>query len=161
MRTAVSTRIRRRHSTSRRRWHGTWTALRRVFGRNVNVPVMIIAIGSNEQVNSAVTELAGMVANPLLTVERVRLCKRDGEMFARPPQLPMTDGQGRALWQKLMVYTAETTRHDELPIHRALVQRLLRSGTAPGRPCCAASGDSTVIINRTGTSCFRSPDAYR
>jgi PII-like signaling protein len=102
------------------------------FGRNVNVPVMIIAIGSTEQVNSAVTELAGMVADPLLTVERVRLCKRDGEMFARPPQLPMTDDQGRALWQKLMVYTAETTRHDELPIHRALVQRLLRSGTARG-----------------------------
>jgi PII-like signaling protein len=93
---------------------------------------MIIAIGSTEQVNSAVTELAGMVADPLLTVERVRLCKRDGEMFARPQQLPMTDGQGRALWQKLMVYTAEATRYDQLPIHRALVQRLLRSGTARG-----------------------------
>jgi PII-like signaling protein len=102
------------------------------FGRNVNVPVMIIAIGSTEQVNSAATELAGIVADPLLTVERVRLCKRDGEMFARPQQLPMTDDQGRALWQKLMVYTAEATRYDQLPIHRALVQRLLRSGTARG-----------------------------
>jgi PII-like signaling protein len=104
----------------------------RFFGRNVNVPVMIIAIGSTEQVAAAATELATMVPNPLLTVERVRLCKRDGELFGRPQQLPMTDDQGRTLWQKLMVYTAEATTHDGLPIHRALVQRLLRSGTARG-----------------------------
>ncbi|MEE6139834.1 DUF190 domain-containing protein [Mycobacterium sp. 050128] len=102
------------------------------FGRNVNVPMMIIGIGSTEQVCAAATELADVLAEPLLTVERVRLCKRDGEMFARPQQLPMTDDQGRTLWQKLMVYTAEATRYDALPIHRALVHRLMRSGTARG-----------------------------
>lgn len=104
----------------------------RFFGRNVNVPMMIIGVGSTEQVCAAAKELADMLAEPLLTVERVRLCKRDGEMFARPQQLPMTDDQGRTLWQKLMVYTAEATRHDALPIHRALVHRLMRSGTARG-----------------------------
>jgi PII-like signaling protein len=31
-----------------------------------------------------------------------------------------------------MVYTAEATKHDGLPIHRALVQQLLRSRTARG-----------------------------
>jgi PII-like signaling protein len=102
------------------------------FGRNVNVPVMIIAIGSTAQVSTAATELAAAVPDPLLTVERVRLCKRDGELFARPQQLPMTDDQGRTLWQKLMVYTAEGTTHDGLAIHRALVQRLLHSDTARG-----------------------------
>jgi PII-like signaling protein len=76
--------------------------------------------------------LAAVVPNPLLTVERVRLCKRDGELFARPQQLPATDDQGRTLWQKLMVYTAEATTQDGLPIHRALVQHLLHSGTARG-----------------------------
>jgi PII-like signaling protein len=104
----------------------------RFFGRNVNVPLMIIGIGSTTQVSSAATELAAAVPNPLLTVERVRLCKRDGELLAPPQQLPATDDQGRALWQKLMVYTAEATRQDGLPIHRALVQKLLRSGTARG-----------------------------
>lgn len=102
------------------------------FGRNVNVPLMIIAIGSTAQVSAAATELAAAIPNPLLTVERVRLCKRDGELFARPQQLPATDDQGRTLWQKLMVYTAEATRHEGLPIHRALVQQLLRSRTARG-----------------------------
>jgi PII-like signaling protein len=102
------------------------------FGRNVNVPVMIIAVGSTEQVAAAATELAAVAPNPLLTIERVRLCKRDGQLFGRPQRLPMTDDQGRTLWQKLMVYTAEATTQDGLPIHRALVQRLLRSGTARG-----------------------------
>jgi len=93
---------------------------------------MIVAVGSTAQVSSAATELAAVVPNPLLTVERVRLCKRDGELFARPPQLPMTDENGRTLWQKLMVYTDEGITHDGLPLHRALVHRLLRSGTARG-----------------------------
>jgi PII-like signaling protein len=102
------------------------------FGRNVNVPLMIIAIGSTEQVSAAATELDAVVPNPLLTVERVRLCKRDGERFGRPQLLPPTDDQGRTLWQKLMVYTAEGTTRDGLPVHRAIVQRLLHSGTARG-----------------------------
>jgi PII-like signaling protein len=60
------------------------------------------------------------------------LCKRDGELLARPQQLPLTDDQGRTVWQKLMVYTDETVTHEALPIHRALIQRLLHSGTARG-----------------------------
>jgi PII-like signaling protein len=104
----------------------------RFFASNINVPLMIIAIGSAAQVRSAATELAEVVPNPLITVERVRICKRDGELFARPQELPTTDNQGRNLWQKLMVYTAEATRHDGLPIHRAIVQQLLRSRTARG-----------------------------
>jgi PII-like signaling protein len=102
------------------------------FGRNVNVPLMIIAVGSASQVSTAATELAATVPDPLLTVERVRLCKRDGQLFGRPQRLPATDDQGRTLWQKLMVYTAEATMHEGLPLHRALVQRLLRSQTARG-----------------------------
>jgi PII-like signaling protein len=104
----------------------------RFFGRNVNVPLMIIGIGTTAQVTAAATELAAAVPRPLLTVERVRMCKRDGELFARPQVLPATDSHGRTLWQKLMIYTAEGTRQDGLPVHRAIVQRLLRSGTASG-----------------------------
>jgi PII-like signaling protein len=104
----------------------------RFFGRNANVPLMILAVGSTDQISAAATELAALLANPLLTVERVRLCKRDGELFARPQELPSVDDQGRTIWQKLMIYTAEGTRHEGLPIHRELVQRLLHSGTARG-----------------------------
>ena len=104
----------------------------RFFSRNVNVPLMIISIGTPAQVLAAVAELTAAAPNPLLTVERVRLCKRGGELFARPHRLPDTDDQRRPLWQKLMVHTSEATSHGGLPIHRALVHRLLDSGMARG-----------------------------
>lgn len=104
----------------------------RFFGRNVNVPQMIIAVGLPAQVSAAATELARLLPNPLLTVERVRLCKRDGELFARPQELPATDREGRTLWQKLMVHTAEVGRDETQPIHRAIVHRLMQSQTARG-----------------------------
>jgi PII-like signaling protein len=102
------------------------------FSRNVNVPVMIISIGTAAQVRAAAAELSAAMPDPLLTVERVRVCKRDGELLARPHSLPTTDGQGRPLWQKVMVHSSEATGHNGAPIHRALVRRLLQSGTARG-----------------------------
>jgi PII-like signaling protein len=102
------------------------------FSRNVNVPLMIISIGTATQVSAAVTELSAVAPNPLLTVERVRLCKRGGELFARPHRLPDTDDRQRPLWQKLMVHSSEATGHGGMPIHRALVHRLLASGLARG-----------------------------
>jgi PII-like signaling protein len=102
------------------------------FSRNVNVPLMIISVGTAAQVAAVVAELNGAAPRALLTVERVRLCKRGGEVFARPHQLPNSDDQGRPLWQKLMVHTSEATGHDGVPIHRALVHKLLESGLAHG-----------------------------
>jgi PII-like signaling protein len=104
----------------------------RFFSRNVNVPMMIIAVGESAQVAEVVPALGAMLARPLLTVERVRLCKRDGALLARPDGLPSADEQGRPLWQKLMVYTSEATSHDGVPIHRALVRRLFESDFATG-----------------------------
>ena len=54
------------------------------FSRNVNVPLMIIAVGTAAQVSAAVAELSALAPRALLTVERVRLCKRGGELFDRP-----------------------------------------------------------------------------
>jgi PII-like signaling protein len=102
------------------------------FNRNADVPVMIIAIGTGEQAINAIPELEAMLRQPLLTIERAQLCKRDGQLVTRPTALPATDGGGRALWQKLMVYTSQATLHDGVPIHRAIVQRLFDSGAATG-----------------------------
>ena len=104
----------------------------RFFSRNVDVPVMIIAVGTAAQVNDAITDLQAMPNDALYTVERVELCKRDGRLLTRPTALPPTDGDGRPLWQKLMIYTSEATLHDGTPIHRALVRRLLDADTVSG-----------------------------
>ena len=131
------------------------------FGRNVNVPVMIIAIGSTAQVSTAATELAAVAPNPLLTVERVRLCKRDGELFARPRQLPMTDDQGRTLWQKLMVYTARAPHTMGCRSTARLCSGCCIRTRPEGRRSCAASGDFTETINHTGTSYSNSRGEFR
>jgi PII-like signaling protein len=102
------------------------------FSRNVEVPVMIIAIGTGNQAVDAIAELEAMLRQPLLTLERVQLCKCDGRLLTRPAELPAADENGRALWQKLMVYTSEATLHDGVPIHRAIVRRLFDSGAATG-----------------------------
>jgi PII-like signaling protein len=102
------------------------------FSRNVNVPMMIIAVGNRGQVSRVLPELGGLLRRRLLTVERVRVCKSAGQLLSRPDTLPSADERGLRLWQKLMVYTSEATLHDGVPIHRALVRRLRQSGTASG-----------------------------
>jgi PII-like signaling protein len=104
----------------------------RFFSRNLGVPVMIIAVGTGRQVAEALPELEALLREPLFTVERAQLCKRDGELLTRPTSLPSTDQHGNPLWQKLMVYTSEATLHDGTPIHRAIVHRLFESRAASG-----------------------------
>ena len=94
--------------------------------------MMIISVGGAEHIARVVPRLGEMLRQPLLTIERIRVCKRDGELLAHPDVLPMTDDQGRPLWQKLMVYTSEAALHHGAPIHRALVRQLRTSGAASG-----------------------------
>jgi PII-like signaling protein len=97
-------------------------------GRNANVPTMIIAVGSGQQIARVLPELGGLLRRPLISVERVRVCKRDGELFSPPPALPGTDEHGLALWQKLMVYTSDQAKAKRRPIHLELVRRLRQIG---------------------------------
>jgi PII-like signaling protein len=98
------------------------------FGRNAEVPMMVIAVGSGERIGGVLPELGALLQRPLLTLERVRICKRDGRLLATPHALPGADEHGMALWHKLMVYTSEATQHDGQPIHRAIVRRLRSAG---------------------------------
>jgi PII-like signaling protein len=98
------------------------------FSRNAEVPMMVIAVGSGERIASILPELGTLLQRPLLTLERVRICKRDGLLLATPPELPGADDHGMALWHKLMVYTSEAVQCHGEPIHRAIVRRLRSAG---------------------------------
>ena len=104
----------------------------RFFDRNTDVPMMIIAVGAGDRIARVLPELGGLLERPLITLERVRVCKRDGELLERPHALPGTDERGLGMWQKLMVYTTESALHQGTPIHRALIAELRKSGTARG-----------------------------
>jgi PII-like signaling protein len=91
----------------------------RFFGRNAQVPLMVISVGRGKALAGALAELADVLERPLITLERIRVCKRDGVKLAEPQ--PAHDG----LWQKLMVYSGEQSR-----IHTELVRALRRAGAA-------------------------------
>jgi PII-like signaling protein len=98
------------------------------FSRNAGTPMMVIAVGPSERILRVLPELGGLLRRPLLTLEQVRLCKRDGELAATPSVLPGTDESGMPVWHKLMVYTSEAALHDSQPVHRAIVRRLRAAG---------------------------------
>jgi PII-like signaling protein len=105
----------------------------RFFGRNQAVPMMVISIGDGPRIAALLPELGRLLARPLVTLERVRICKRDGRRLAHP-ELPAGAGDGRAVWQKLMVYAGEQARRDGRPLYSELVRRL-RSAGAAGATC--------------------------
>jgi PII-like signaling protein len=98
------------------------------FSRNTEVPMMVIAVGTEGRLARVLPELQARLTRPLITVERVVLAKRDGQLLARPPEPEPTPEPGPVQWQKLMVYTSEAARHDGQPIHRAIVRRLRSAG---------------------------------
>jgi PII-like signaling protein len=102
----------------------------RFFGRNANVPLMVIAVGAGETIAAALPGLGALLERPLLTLERVRVCKRDGARLAEPQQLPDTDPGGLGIWQKLMVHAEGAAQHDGRALYVQLVRRLREAGAA-------------------------------
>lgn len=102
------------------------------FGRNADVPMMIVVVGSGERIGLVLPEIGELLRRPLVTLERVRVCKRDGQFLERPHALPGVDERGIPLFQQLTIYTSESAHHGGVPIHRAIVQRLRQARTADG-----------------------------
>ncbi|HEY2131313.1 MAG TPA: DUF190 domain-containing protein [Streptosporangiaceae bacterium] len=100
----------------------------RFFSRNAAVPMMVIAVGDGDRIGRVLPELGGLLPDPLVTLERVRVCKRDGELLAAPDALPGVDEHGLALWQKIMIFTSEAALYRGQPLHRALVRALRSAG---------------------------------
>jgi PII-like signaling protein len=101
-----------------------------LIGRNEAVPIMIISVGDGHRIAGLLPELGALLERPLITLERVRLCKRDGVSFTAPRHLPETDASGLALWQKLMVHAGQQARHERRPLYTELVHRLRAAGAA-------------------------------
>lgn len=102
----------------------------RFFERNAGVPLMVVAIGEGARIAAVLPELGALLVRPLVTLERVRVCKRDGERLAEPRHVPASDPSGLGLWQKLTVHAGEQSRHHGHPLSGQLVRALRRSGAA-------------------------------
>jgi PII-like signaling protein len=102
----------------------------RFVGRNGNVPLMVIAVGDGHRIAALLPELGAMLARPLVTLERIRVCKRDGVKLAEPHHIPESDPSGLGIWQKLMVYAGEQSRHHGRPLAHELIRSLRAAGAA-------------------------------
>ena len=102
----------------------------RFFSANADVPTMIVAVAEGERIAAVLGELRGLLDDPLITLERLRVCKRDGELLARPHELPGTDARGRPLWQKLEIHCSQAAIRDGEALNVELIRRLRRSHAA-------------------------------
>jgi PII-like signaling protein len=102
----------------------------RFFSANSDVPTMILAVGSGRRIAQVLPELSELLNHPDITLERVRVCKRDGALLATPHQLPATDERGLALWQKLTIYSSQSAISDGHPLHLQIIRRLRAAGAA-------------------------------
>ena len=100
------------------------------FGANRHVPLMVIAVGAGQRVAELLPELGRLLARPLITLERIQVCKRDGLKLAEPHPLPAADAAGLGVWQKLMVYAGEQAQSDGHPLHHELIRALRKAGAA-------------------------------
>lgn len=99
-------------------------------GRPRKLPAIIIAVGELDRIAAVLPELAFVLQQPLITLERVRVCKRDGQLLERPHALPGRDDHGLELWEKLTVYSSSRATHDRHSMHSEIVRRLLASEAA-------------------------------
>ena len=102
----------------------------RFLRRDADIPLMVVAVGAGDRIAMLLPELGALFGRPLMTIEKVRLCKRDGQFVSRPETAsgPADAGAGMTAQFKLTVYTSEAARHDGHPVHRAIVQSLNSAG---------------------------------
>jgi PII-like signaling protein len=98
----------------------------RFFGRNDGVPLMVLAVGDGERIARALGGLRDVLRRPVVTIERVRVCKRDGHRLGEPH----APGPGLPDWQKLTVFSSERTMVGDRPLYTALTWRLREAGAA-------------------------------
>ncbi len=103
----------------------------RFFARNTNVPLMVMSVGVPRLIANALPRLATLPGKPLFTIERVRVCKRDGVLLQSPHDQPLVGEHGDEPRQKLTIVTSEAARHEHTSVYVELVRRL-RAASAAG-----------------------------
>ncbi len=100
------------------------------FSGNVQVPLMIMAVGERAAMEQARAALAQMLTRPLVTVEKLTLCKRGPERLVGLEELSAVQARAPGMWQKLMIHAGEQVHSGDQSLHDALIRALRRAGAA-------------------------------
>lgn len=106
----------------------------RFFARNTGVPLVVTSVGDTQTIEEALMRIAQIVHEPLFTLQRIHVCKRDGALLAHPDAHPdahpsLAD-RGSDPRQKLTIITSEASRHENRSVYIELVKRLRAAGAA-------------------------------
>jgi PII-like signaling protein len=96
-------------------------------GHGNDAPIMVIAVGPASPIGPLLPELGGMLRHPVITLERVRICKHQGQLLSYPGENSDQEKLSSATWQKLIVHSPETSHHGH-PVHRAIMRELRAAG---------------------------------
>ncbi len=102
----------------------------RFFARNARVPLMLLAIGRGHDLAPVLPALAALLEEPVVTVERVQVCKSQGTFVGAPAPLEARDRSGLPLWQQVTIHTEEQAHVGGHPLYLELVRRLAAAGAA-------------------------------
>jgi PII-like signaling protein len=100
----------------------------RFLSRNRDVPVMIVSVGPPDAMAQAAAGLERLADRPVVTVEGIQICKRDGELLEAPR--PASAPRDAPMWRKLMVHAPGDTHVGGEALHQLLVEQLRRNGAA-------------------------------
>lgn len=93
----------------------------KLLARNARVPMMIVAVGDARLIDEVLPDLRRALPDSLLTIERVAVCKRDGQRLDVPAPPTSTHGER---WRKLTIVTSEAARHEGRPVYLEIVKQL-------------------------------------
>ena len=91
--------------------------------RTATCRCIVVSVGDAGRIAAAVAELDEALGEPPRTLERVRVCKRDGATLGAPHA-------GPGGWIRLTVVCGEQSRHAGRPLAEASSTRCARSGAA-------------------------------
>jgi PII-like signaling protein len=101
----------------------------RFFAGNRGVPLLVLSVGQATRVDRALATLKQIMPSLIFTLERARVCKRDGQLLRPPAHDPAVCRSGSARL-KLTVVNSEAARHGSGPIYLELVRRLREQGAS-------------------------------
>src|SRR5581483_157546 len=102
----------------------------RFFARNANVPLIVSAVGTQAQLFGALPHLSELISEPVITLERVTICKLQGNTLAVPLAVRSHDRSGLPIRQKITIQVEESARIGDRPVYLELAHRLRRQGAA-------------------------------
>lgn len=123
----------------------------RFFARNAGVPLMLLAVGDDRSIARALPALRELIDEPVVTTERVQICKAAGVLLSEPEAIPGRDPSGLPIWQKLIVHAEEQSKYRGHPLHLELIRRLAEAGAAGAtvlRGVRGFYGDRTAFADR-------------